>query len=280
MESKIKKQALKALMVSMRPLASLLLKTGIGFREFAEISKIAFVSVATKEYGLRGRPTNISRVAVMTGLTRKEVRRIRNLLNDDGQALVVKSTPLAEIMHRWYTEPEFLDNSGKPRPLSFEGEAGSFSKLVKLFGGDIPPGAMRTELKRMRMIEHESDGTLVPLKRNVAPIEQLDRLITGLVKGIYPVIGTVAHNLDEESGGDTWVQRAAQTKFVRNEDLPKIKRIARERLTEFTESIDDLFVAYETIHKEDARESKLPEKAIVVGVYYFEEDKKETDFFG
>ncbi|MFQ5549243.1 MAG: DUF6502 family protein, partial [Woeseia sp.] len=70
MQDKIQRQILDALLVAIRPLARALLRVGIGYREFAEISKAAFVDIATKDYGLRGRPTNISRVAVMTGLTR------------------------------------------------------------------------------------------------------------------------------------------------------------------------------------------------------------------
>jgi hypothetical protein len=77
MQDTAKNNVLSALLKALRPIARFLMKSGIGYREFAEISKSAFVDVATSDYGLRGRPTNISRVAVMTGLTRKEVKRLR-----------------------------------------------------------------------------------------------------------------------------------------------------------------------------------------------------------
>ena len=73
MQNTMQRQILNALLVALRPLARALLRAGIGYREFAEISKSAFVDIATKDYGLRGRPTNISRVAVMTGLEAAEV---------------------------------------------------------------------------------------------------------------------------------------------------------------------------------------------------------------
>ena len=60
----------------MIPVARCMLQSGIGLREFSKISKIAFIKVATADYGIRGRPTNISRVAVMTDLTRKEVKKV------------------------------------------------------------------------------------------------------------------------------------------------------------------------------------------------------------
>ena len=62
MQDTIQRQILEALLIAIRPLARALLRAGIGYREFAEISKTAFVDIATKDYGLRGRPTNISRV--------------------------------------------------------------------------------------------------------------------------------------------------------------------------------------------------------------------------
>ena len=39
------------------PLASLLLKCGLTWREFAEVGKGVFVDVASREYGIRGRAT-------------------------------------------------------------------------------------------------------------------------------------------------------------------------------------------------------------------------------
>ena len=89
MEDKIKKQILDAFFVVLRPIAKILLRYGIGFREFAEVAKSAFVDVASSDHGIRGRPTNISRVAVMTGLTRKEVRRIRNQIEEAQYSPVV-----------------------------------------------------------------------------------------------------------------------------------------------------------------------------------------------
>ena len=71
MQDDTKQQILQAFLVMLKPIARLLLRYNIGFREFAEVLKVAMVDVATSEYGIRGRPTNISRVAVMTGLKEK-----------------------------------------------------------------------------------------------------------------------------------------------------------------------------------------------------------------
>ena len=158
--------------------------------------------MATNDYGLRGRPTNISRVAVMTGLTRKEVRRVRDKSSAGEATLVLRSTPMEAILHRWHSEEEFLTESGSPKILQFDGEGPTFSKLVRQFGGDIPPGAMRTELKRIKAVVELEDGSLQVLKRNVSGLDVHDRLINGLAKVIYPAALTLAHNTGNSGGSD------------------------------------------------------------------------------
>lgn len=277
MQDTIQRQILTALLQVLRPIARALLRAGVGYREFAEISKSAFVDIATRDYGLRGRPTNISRVAVMTGLTRKEVRRLRDKSEAGEQTEVLRSAPMAIILHRWFTEDEFTDNRGMPRALPFDGEGVTFTRLIRRFGGDVPPGAMRTELKRINAIKEDETGLLIPLKRSVSGLDVHDKLITGLAGVLYPAALTMAHNTDIENKDDLWVQRYAVTKCVRGDDIKRIKRISSDRLVEFTESIDDLFAAYETLYDDDDRKSS--NKAVGIGVFYFEEDTAERTVF-
>jgi hypothetical protein len=258
-------------------LARALLRAGIGYREFAEISKAAFVDVATRDYGIRGRPTNISRVAVMTGLTRKEVRRLRNKSESGEETEISRPMPMAVILHRWYTEQEFLGADGKPRELDFDGVESSFSDLVRKYGGDIPPGAMRTELMRINAVEETETGKLRVLKRNVSGREVNERLADGLEFLVYPTALALANNTGLASGEETWVMRTAATSRVRDSDVPRLRRISSDRLAEFVESIDDLFAAYETLHDDDTEESS--EKAVGIGVIYFEEEKSDSGVF-
>ena len=269
MQDKIKKQILDAFFVVLRPIAKILLRYGIGFREFAEVAKSAFVDVATTEYGIRGRPTNISRVAVMTGLTRKEVRRLRNQIEGDHHSLVVKTTPLATVLHRWNSEDEYLDADRRPSILPFAGEEKSFSSLVKKFGGDIPPGAMRTELKRVHAIEEDADGNLRAIRREIHPKVEHEYLVMALMHSAYALLSTIAHNTDPDKNDINWAQLTAYTHDINTSNLPKIKRISLDRLTDFAGSFDDMFMAYEQISERD--DAPDESTAVAVGFYYFEE---------
>jgi hypothetical protein len=171
MQDTSKNVVLSALLKALRPIARFLMQSGIGYREFSEISKSAFVDVATSDYGLRGRPTNISRVAVMTGLTRKEVKRLREKIAAGNQVDMARVIPPAEILSRWHSDRDYLDSTGRPLTLEFDGATPSFAGLVKKYGGDIPAGAMRTELKRVGAVSEDEHGRLTVQLKDFRPID-------------------------------------------------------------------------------------------------------------
>lgn len=267
MQDTAKNNVLSALLKALRPIARFLMKSGIGYREFAEISKSAFVDVATSDYGLRGRPTNISRVAVMTGLTRKEVKRLREKINAHSQIDVPRVIPPAEIIEKWHNDPEFLNSSGKPSVLNFEGPSPSFADLVKKYGGDIPPGAMRTELKRVGAVAEDQEGRLTVRTKYFRPSQREEELQHALSEDLYGLALTIGHNITADADA-SWVQRTAMSTRIRREDTTRVRRISQERATEFVESVNDLFSAYETIYGEE--DKGIDFTTVGVGVYYFE----------
>jgi hypothetical protein len=132
---------------------------------------------------------------------------------------------------------------------------------------------MRTELKRVGAIAEDKEGNLSALKRTFRPKGDHESLVASLVHGVYPLIATVSHNTDPERVGSTWTQRIAFTQAVRRDDIPRVQRITADRIGGFAESIDDLFMAYETLNeKESTEDDKV---TLAVGVFYFED--RETD---
>lgn len=267
---------LDAFLLVMRPIVRILLRYGIGYREFVEVAKTAYVGVASSDFGLRGRPTNISRVAVMTGLTRKEVKRVRDKIASGDNSISVKTTPLADVLHHWHAQPEYTDSSGRPRKLHFSGVEHSFADLVKAYGGDVPPGAMRTEMKRVGVIEEDEAGSLRVVTRILRPDSDHQRLITILIHGAYAFLSNIAHNTDSASSEDKWASRIAFTTAIKTSDTGQLRRITKDRIADFAESIDDIFITYEALHEE----SEKPEAgdAVAVGVFYFEEQDEDANY--
>jgi hypothetical protein len=141
----------------LRPIARIFLRFGIGYREYCELSKTAFIAVAAEDFGVHGRPTNASRIAAMTGLTRKEVGRIRKKIERGEELSVDHRSSTNEVLAAWQSVDEFCDQQGQPKPLPVSGERGSLEALIRQFAGDIPQGAMRKELQRINAIEMTGD---------------------------------------------------------------------------------------------------------------------------
>ena len=79
-------QALSAAVLRLlRPLVRILLRNGVSYSSFADLAKWVYVDVAMREFGVEGRKQSVSRVSIITGLSRKEVSRVHQLPKpDDG----------------------------------------------------------------------------------------------------------------------------------------------------------------------------------------------------
>jgi hypothetical protein len=263
---------LAALHSCLRPLARVLLTCGIGYREFAEVAKLAFVQEAIARQKGEKRPSvNVSRLAVQTGLSRKELARMRDMVtHHEGIA-----TPTAEalryvslsarVMQLWYTDPRFVDKYGNPMALQMDGPANSFSSLVKLSGADIPAGAVRAELLAAAVAEESADGSLIAKSRHFIPATTREEVMLGLSQFAFPVLAGLANNLTQRD--EPFVQRVAYTQRLSDEAGQIFRKFARLRSIDFVETIDDWLTA-----KEIPPEADVPADSPVrlVGVFYFE----------
>ena len=154
----------------LRPLASLLLRCGLTWREFAELSRTVFVEVASREYGLRGRPTNIARVAILTGIGRRDVGRIRAEREAVGPSLPNQTTDATRLLSGWHQDPEFLGADGRPHELAVEGGGASFETLARRYAPDVPASAMLKELRRVGAVIEQPAGRLRAARRFYQPM--------------------------------------------------------------------------------------------------------------
>ena len=128
----------------LRPVVRFLLRNGVTWDEFKELSKDMYVDVARAEYGIQGRPTNNARVAVITGLSRREFARIRDKLLEGAESPDLRQgNRISKILTGWHVDPEFLGEDGRPKDLLTTGPTGSLSSLLKRYAGDLPHGSLR-----------------------------------------------------------------------------------------------------------------------------------------
>ena len=134
---------------------------------------------------------------------------------------------------------------------------------------------MRTELKRIEAIEEHENGELKLVKRSVAPHGLDEKMMVSLIHGAYPMLATIAHNINPGRTEDTWPQITAFTRHVRKSDLNRIRRISKDRLTDIAFTFDDLFMAYETLHENE--DADADQNLVAVGTFYFEESGKASE---
>ena len=137
----VRAAASEALLKILEGVSSFCLEHGFGRSEVETALRRALVSEARENCKLQEREPNVSRLAIITGITRKRVREIR--LNLDRKLDLPELPPgrLVRFVDSWQTDSAYLDRSGRPRPLDCSGSGyGEFGELARSAAGDIPPG--------------------------------------------------------------------------------------------------------------------------------------------
>lgn len=137
----------------MRPVIRMMLRYGLSYPEFNQIGRRLYVDIAISEPEFRiprRKRQYKSRVACITGLSRKEVLRLVDAPRSMNDPELQPGNRAARVLHGWISETRYLDPNGAPMTLPFRAPAGkrSFSELVQKYSGDIPPRAIFDELKR------------------------------------------------------------------------------------------------------------------------------------
>jgi hypothetical protein len=127
--------------------------------QFFDAAKQAYVKAAMSDLLPSGSRPNISRLAVATGLTRKEV----SVLVETAGGRVfpprrAKEQRATRVLRGWCVDPRFHDKRGQPAQLSLRGGERAFTQLVRLYGGDVTPLSVLRELERMNAISTTKDG--------------------------------------------------------------------------------------------------------------------------
>jgi hypothetical protein len=239
--------------VLLRPIASLLLKCGMTWREFAEVSKSVFVAVASQDFGLNGRPTNVSRVSILTGVSRKEIARVRALLEQESGPLPNKTTDATRVLSGWYQDPDFLTPGGEPRALPADGEGASFTTLWHRYGGDVPVTSMRKELERAGAITTLPDGTLRAERRYFMPRRFDPQWILNAGSMLHDLGSSITHNLDVGADAAAGRSDATARRFIGRATsdsvdpaaLPEFEAFVEKNGQEFLERMDKWLTEHE-----------------------------------
>lgn len=142
----------RALRRVLRPLVRLMLARGVTFPFLAELLKGLLVEVAEREFALEGRPQTASRLSLLSGVHRKDVRRLRRGAAAQAETMPAAISLGAQLVAAWLTTARLCDRRGRPRPLARAASAGgeaSFEALVARVSKDIRARSVLDEWLRL-----------------------------------------------------------------------------------------------------------------------------------
>lgn len=243
MADSIKLTLLRAYQVLLGPLVRILLRHGISYAEFSEIAKAVYVEVALKDFKVAGRKATRTRVAVMTGLTRKEVKRVIDEAVKDRYEPKSKYSRLGRVLVGWHTDTDFTGPYGLPLELQYEtnnpGEP-TFAELVKRHSGDMSPRSILDELIRVGAVRETDAGWYRVLRREYITDAQgrdtFER--TGFI--VRNFINTVDFNMTKSAPGKGRFERHVfPADGLRAQDMPRFDAFLRERCQALLEELDN-----------------------------------------
>ena len=253
-----------------RPIARIMLRVGMPWRELAEICKATYVEVASDDYGIRGRPTNVSRVAILTGLARRDVSRLRKILAEEEPENFSRMNHATRVLSGWYQDELYRNAEGDPASLVPAGSAPSFESLCKTYCPNVAPVTMLKELKQAGAIEETTNGHVLAKSRVYMPqrTDPEHMLSSGSV--LQDIGYTVAHNLHRDDDDPSRFERRATNTRIPESAVPAFREFIETEGQAFLERVDAWLSANEQTEGDPASVVRLG-----MGAYWIEEKSDE-----
>ena len=187
---------LKAVSWLCRPLLRLLIEKGIGYPQLRDLLKKLYVEVAEESFALDGKPPSDSRLFILTGVHRKDIKRLR--AGEPDTAAVRASTLGGAIVSHWLGLPTYQDAAGRPRCLprgpADDGTPG-FDALVADVSKDVRPRAILDELLRQGVVSLNDEGDICLNRSAFIPGADFEEKTFFLGRNVHDHLATCAHNM-------------------------------------------------------------------------------------
>lgn len=272
----------RALYRILRPMARLLLRNGISFAEFAELVKRAYVDAAMEDFSDKRKKPTDSRAAVMTGLTRKEVKKQREILAGEhqGKPGIRQENRASRVVSGWVHDPAFQTSEGEPKDLPFDGPL-SFGELVRRYSGDMTPRAVLEELVRVGVVETDASDNLILRQRAYVPAGDSEEMLQIFGEDVSDLIATIDHNLvGSEGERQPLFQRTLVYNNIPPDVMARWRRYSAEQSQAMLEQLDKWLGPHDRdIASHGGARATGDAVRTGVGVFYFE-DPVQPDING
>jgi len=276
MESNVKANLGLSLRTLLKPLIRLLISQGITHGDFSEAAKDVYVEMSIRHS--TDQKINKSKIAILTGLTRKEVANVIQRAIRAEAPLRDFSRP-SRVLSGWHNDPEYVGPYGLPLEIPYDdseqsGQPPSFVHLVRTYSGDMPPKGMLEELLRVGAVVQQDDKTLKAVRRVYEPQSLSPFLIERFGDVGFNFLSTVASNVEKEGAGTGPFDRAVfSDNQLTRQELEIFDEYLKRKGQEFLETIDNWFSSH-VAEKKPGQEAFDTGVAMVQYIEWQPEDKQ------
>jgi hydroxymethylpyrimidine pyrophosphatase-like HAD family hydrolase len=261
----------KALKKLLRPLVTFLISNGITYPEVNEILKELFVEVAEKEFKLPGKNQTDSRINFLTGIHRKDVKRLKNkAVNEIEQEIPSLS---ALLISRWLGDSRYCDNQGQPKALSRsikqKGDI-SFEGLVVSVNKDIRSRVILDEWLHMEIV-YLNENDEVCLNQNAfIPEKGHEEKTWFFGENIADHIAAAVHNLNGNT--PAYLERAVYYDQLSSQSAEELTELSEQLGMDALLKINNRALSLQNNDKKN----KNNNYRIRLGLYFYQSLAKEN----
>lgn len=260
----------RAILTVLKPLVRMLLRNNIPYGAFSELARRAYVEVASNDFTVEGRKQSNSRVATITGLSRKEVKRIQEMPDEGDDQLIEKYNRAARVVYGWVHDDKYQEQLGQSKVLTFDGEAPSFSALVKTYSGDVPPRAILDELERVGVVTMDEAQNIRLVSRAYIPKAGINEKISYVGSDVSALLNTMDRNIYQPELSP-FFQRKVYYDNLPDEVVEDLQSMIAKKSQELLEQVDQTMAQHDRDANPNAKGTG--KNAIGVGIYYFENEQ-------
>ncbi len=181
----------------LRPLVRLLVSQGITFPFLSDLLKSVYVETAAREFTVGGKLATDSRLTLLTGVHRKDIRRLRRETPPD-TAPTPAMTLGTQIVARWLGDSAYHDRNGEPRALPrtpSKGGTESFAALAEKVSKNVRPRSVLDELVRLGVVEIDAEDRVRLVTRGFIPGKEVDAKAFYFGEALHDHLAAGVHNL-------------------------------------------------------------------------------------
>ena len=250
----------------LRPLIHLLVARGYTYPMLADLLKEIYVDIADRDFRLGGQPPTDSRVSLLSGVHRKDVRRLRGAAPLDEESVPEAVALGAQLAAAWTTKREFLDSKGRPRRLArlaSQGGKRSFEALVEGVSRDIRARSVLDEWLRLGVVELDEDDHVVLRAAAFVPARGFDEKAFYLGHNLHDHLAAAAHNLLSE--GPPFLERSVHYDAIGPESEAELAALAEKAGMAVVQKMSRKAIACEARDNDDP----APKRRFTFGIYFF-----------